>query len=264
MDGERRAHPRKVVSTSVTFHDADGAPLRGWLHDISRGGCFVASPSHLTFGETVELEMRLLDAQLEGTGRVVWVRDKNERDLPAGMGIAFIAINEATLAVVDGLSVTNARLSRPNTVIGIAPAPPASMPSFSPDVQPASAPEPPPEPVIPSPLAPPPEPVIPWKTRLRVPILGAAAALVLAVIGVIAFTLLRSSGSSATAEDAAPVDAAVVAEEDAAPPVEDAAPLAAEPVEAGTPEAGPVDAGHDGGRKHGKPHHRTKPRKKKK
>jgi uncharacterized protein (TIGR02266 family) len=149
MDVERRQYARKRISTAVSFHESEGALLRGWLHDISRGGCFIASPSQLTFGETLELELRLpgVYAQITGTGSVVWVRDKSEPGLPAGMGIRFVAVAESSLAAIDGLSGTGARLSRPSTIIGIAPAPATSSLAIAPDIA-----LPAPEPALPSPV----------------------------------------------------------------------------------------------------------------
>ncbi len=100
MPAERRAHSRKRISTAVTFQEADGAPLRGWLRDISRGGAFIASPSQLTFGETLEIELRLPGAHVlsKGTARVVWVREKTAQNLPAGMGVEFIEMPADVLA----------------------------------------------------------------------------------------------------------------------------------------------------------------------
>ena len=147
MEPERRAHPRKRAATSVTFQASDGTPLRGWLVGISRGGCFVGSPSVPTFGEPVELEMRVASKLIKAKGRVVWTREKTERDRPAGMGVEFTEISEESLAVIDGLA-DESKLSRPKTVIGIAPAPRASSPAYNPpatqpaDPTPAAAPEP--------------------------------------------------------------------------------------------------------------------------
>jgi uncharacterized protein (TIGR02266 family) len=165
MDEERRRHARKRISTGVAFHEPGGAMLRGWLLDISRGGCFIASPSLLTFGETLEIELRLpgVYAQITGTATVVWVRDKSEQGLPAGMGIRFETVAESARAAIDGLSGAGARLSRPSTIIGIAPAPATSSPSLSPDVAP---PAPAPEPNVEPEPAPPPMMVVrPKRTR---------------------------------------------------------------------------------------------------
>jgi len=263
-EGERRRYPRKVVSTAVTFRDAEGAPLRGWLHDISRGGCFIASPSHLTFGEAVAFDFRLADSHIAGKGRVVWTRDKNERDLPAGMGIAFVDVSEETLAIIDGISGTGARLSRPSTVIGIAPAPATSSPSFSPPPL-----EPPPESAeLASPLAPiepAPPPKTPFRLDKRWLFAGAGGLVVLAGIVAIVLAFTRGGGSSAEG-DGAPADVAAEAET----PIEDASAIVvatpdAEPVAMPIVDAAPLDASHDAGRdagKHGKPRRKIKRHKK--
>jgi len=136
VERERRAHPRKLVSTGVSFNDVEeGATLRGWLHDISRGGCFVATPSLFTFGEelTIALTLPFPRQRVAGKVRVVWVREKNDKDNPAGMGLEFVEVNADGLTAIDKLPTT-AKLSRPKTVIGIAPPAIGSSPSYS-DVQ---------------------------------------------------------------------------------------------------------------------------------
>ncbi len=137
MEREQRAHARKRISASVTFNVDGGTPLRGWLRDISRGGCFITSPSASKVGETIELVVRLpgVSKPIVGTARVVWVRDKSVRDLPAGMGIEFVTVPEESLAAIDALSGASAP-RRSQTVIGIAPPPPTSSPSFSPEAVP--------------------------------------------------------------------------------------------------------------------------------
>jgi uncharacterized protein (TIGR02266 family) len=132
---ERRAHQRKLVSTGVAFHDLDGAPLRGWLHDISRGGCFIGTPSLFTFGEELAIDLTLPypRQRVHGKARVVWMRETNDKDMPAGMGMAFVDVNEDALVAIDKLAAGN-KLSRPKTVIGLAPPAAGSSPSYS-DVQ---------------------------------------------------------------------------------------------------------------------------------
>jgi uncharacterized protein (TIGR02266 family) len=254
MEDERRRHARKRISTAVAFHEPGGAPLRGWLFDISRGGCFIASPSLLTFGETLEIELRLpgIYAQIAGTATVVWVREKSEQGLPAGMGIRFNSVAESSLAAIDGLSGTGARLSRPSTIIGIAPAPATSSPSLSPEVAlPAPAPEPQmeaePEPVPPS-LA----PARPKRTRWI--IAGAASVLAATAIAI----GVRSKHRQTLVIDAGVVDV-VLAE-----PILDASAADATLdsnvtvliVDASTPDARVRDGGRDGGKPKTKPKRR--------
>lgn len=178
MERERRGHARKRSSTGVTFRGPEGVPFHGLLVDISRGGCFVASPSTLAAGETIEIELRLSDVPAQVTGRVVWTRERAERERPAGIGVAFVDLPSDALAAIDKLGA-EVRLSRPSTIIGIAPAPRASIPSYNPPPMPAEPePQPAPEPVA----APPPGP----KKKSRVPWvlggLGAAAVLTTAVV----------------------------------------------------------------------------------
>jgi uncharacterized protein (TIGR02266 family) len=309
VERERRAHPRKLVSTGVSFNDIEGATLRGWLHDISRGGCFVATPSLFTFGEelTIVLTLPFPRQRLAGKVRVAWIREKNDKDMPAGMGLQFVDVNEDALVAIDKLAV-GTKISRPNTVIGIAPPAMGSSPSYSdvkiplptpedlakplpvpgldagatepegvPIVQlPESEPPPPPpaaaaletetEPMkLPPVLGPPPEPEPePKKSGRRDKLLiGGAAAVSIAGLVALGVVFTRNSKTTpavdaATSATVVVVDAAPVAVvvPDAAmssvavvvtppPPIVDASVVDA----ASSTDAGPKDAGADGGKK---------------
>ncbi len=249
-DKERRAHPRKLVSTAVAFHDADGARLHGWLHDIGRGGCFIASPSHFTFGEELDFELRITDARtlVSGKGRVAWVRETNDRHLPAGMGIRFVEVSEGALAAIDRLGNEGARLSRPNTMIGIAPPPATSSPSYSPDVKLAL--DAPPDPIDRAPAPPTETPAPPQRKKRGRWLIAAGGLASVVVAAVIASFVFRSSKTSApdaavptaSVEDPAPIVVAIV---DASPDV--------------FVDAAARDASSDGGRR-AKPNVRTKPK----
>ena len=285
MEPERRAHPRKLVSTGVAFHDADGAPLRGWLHDISRGGCFVATPSLSTFGEELAFDLTLPypRQRVHGKARVVWVRETNDKDLPAGMGMQFVEVNEDAFAAIDKLAA-GAKLSRPKTVIGLAPPAPGSSPSYS-DVRiPLPSPtktetetetetetgtetetetgtgtaavadpvdvggaavEAGAAKVLESPLQPPPEPPPKRLGREKWLIAGAAA---ISVIGLVALGIgVARHGSASETLDAAPSASASAVETAAATETETAstAPVVAPPpiVDASTHDASTHDAG---------------------
>jgi uncharacterized protein (TIGR02266 family) len=324
VERERRAHPRKLVSTGVSFNDLEGATLRGWLHDISRGGCFVATPSLFTFGEELTIVMTLPfpRQRVQGRVRVAWIREKNDKDNPAGMGLEFIEVNEDALVAIDKLPAT-AKLSRPKTVIGIAPPAIGSSPSYSDVKLPAHEDEPPksdakpaeseavqkldleagltepeghpivtvpePEPVATEPTKPPemeteepasfmpalgpalvaaePEPKKGGREKL---IIGGAAAV--SVVGLVALIAVYTHHGASTAADAAasasvssaiPTASAPPAVSDVAsttvpvitpppPPIVDAS-----VAEAAAPDAGPRDAGADGGKK-GKPKPKVK------
>jgi uncharacterized protein (TIGR02266 family) len=258
MERERRAYPRKRASTGVTFREPDGVLLRGWLVDIGAGGCFIASPSYLTFGEVVELELRLSDAVVSAKGKVVWTREKSERDRPAGMGVAFTEVNDAGRVAIDRLGASEVRLSRPSTVIGIAPAPRASSPSFNPPplVDPpapepiaAPTPEPPPEPLA---AAEPPKP----PSRLRWIIAGGVA-IVAAALGLVGLRL-RHHPASQTPDafhDAAPIEDAAPEAAPSEPPAVDSG---AGVQDAQVADAQVADAATDAGRH--KPVSKPKPK----
>ncbi|HEY1956381.1 MAG TPA: PilZ domain-containing protein [Polyangiaceae bacterium] len=249
METERRAHTRKLVSTAVTFHDSvGGVALRGWLRDISRGGCFIATPSLLTFGEEVDVSLMLPYPRvaIAGKARVMWVRETNEREAPAGMGVRFETLTPEMIAAIDKIT-SAARLSRPNTVIGIAPPAVGSAPSYSdvrisiadPEVE--SAP-------IASPLAPiePPEPKKSGRDRML--IAAAAGVSLLGLVGLGIFWA-RHDRSPTTQADAAP--SATVAEiAEASEPPMDASPATTPPsVDAAAADASPHHTSTDGGKK---------------
>jgi uncharacterized protein (TIGR02266 family) len=252
MERERRAHARKSISTGVAFRESGGVLLRGWLHDVSRGGCFIATPSHLTFGEPLEFQFRLpgVYAQITGSGTVAWVREKSERDMPAGMGIRFVEVDESLLAAIDGVSTTGARLSRPSTIIGIAPAPKPSAPSFSPPDENPQADAPKGEAPVPAPAK--------RRSQLALVIGAVVVASSVAIAAVFvgrrhrpAQVSVDAAGEGSTVADAAIVEAALdatIADASAImPAIVDASADAA--------DARARDGGRDGGRSKPKPKH---------
>ncbi len=276
VDRERRAHPRKLVSTGVSFNDLEGATLRGWLHDISRGGCYVATPSLFTFGEELTIVMTLPfpRQRVAGRVRVVWVREKNDKDMPAGMGMEFVEVNEDALEAIDKLAVPS-KLTRPKTVIGIAPPAAGSSPSYS-DVKLPPLVDDLAKPLLPSATEPtlpadalPLQPAVeiasplsqtpPKKSGREKWWIGGAA--VISVGGLIALGVVYSRHAKKTNAN---VDAAISATASATATASDSAAASASAtatemtsalpiVDATTPDAAPHDAGADGGKKKPKP-----------
>ncbi len=256
VESERRKHSRKRISTGVAFREPNGVLLRGWLVDISRGGCFIASPSTLTFGEPLEIELRLpgVYAQITGGATVVWVREKTERGLPAGMGVRFVSVAESSLAAIDGLSSAGARLSRPSTMIGVAPPPATSSPSFRPPPLPTE------EPAVTEPKVVEPEPTPTVRPKRARWIIAGVAAVAFAAL---AIGLLRRHRHATIEVDARAVDAVVEASTD----IVDAslvdatieASIAPPPIDAALDVSvrdGGRDAGRDAGKPKPKPRHR--------
>jgi len=76
-------------------------------HDVSRGGIFIKTPSPFLPGTLLKFEIRIADDKpmLQGVGRVVWKREAAGAgpDKPAGMGVKFIKVDEASRALIDRL-----------------------------------------------------------------------------------------------------------------------------------------------------------------
>ncbi|HEX7603205.1 MAG TPA: PilZ domain-containing protein, partial [Polyangiaceae bacterium] len=185
MVQERRAYLRKVITATAAI-DSAGERIEGFCHNVSRGGCFLATTSVVPIGKELVVEIRLSGgATLPAKGRVVWVRETSAGNAPAGMGVAFLEIGPEALATIGQLAAPPARAARSQTVIGVAPPAAATiaaaikkrddallkevraaelswtevpLPSSTSEPPPALPPEPapPPEPIPPPPAEPPP------------------------------------------------------------------------------------------------------------
>ncbi len=116
----------------MIFRTGAGEPLRGWTHDLSRSGCFVATQTLVPVGAEIEIEVRLPGVVQPVTtrARVVWAREKASGESPAGMGVALVDPAEATLAAIDRVLAASGP-KRSKTIVGIAPPPATSSPSFT-------------------------------------------------------------------------------------------------------------------------------------
>jgi uncharacterized protein (TIGR02266 family) len=75
-------------------------------YDVSRGGLFIKTPSPFAPGTLLKFEVKIAEDQrvLQGVGRVVWKRDAGVGpEEPAGMGIKFIKLDDASKAVIERL-----------------------------------------------------------------------------------------------------------------------------------------------------------------
>jgi len=129
MTPERRTAARGHASAKVALTDAAGdKTVEGDLGNVGRGGLFVASSMQLPVGKMVDVEIRTeAGATIAGMGRVIWVRDMAQGDLPAGMGVKFIDVDNEALLAIDRL-VGLKKNVRERTILGIAaPTPPAKI-----------------------------------------------------------------------------------------------------------------------------------------
>jgi uncharacterized protein (TIGR02266 family) len=123
-------------ASRVTFTDAAGETATdGTLHDIGRGGMFVATASKLATGKRIEFEVHLPGSTISGMGRVIWTRDEARDELPAGIGVKFIDVDNDALLAIDRI-VGLKKNVRERTMLGMAaPLPPVKV--EAPKVEPA-------------------------------------------------------------------------------------------------------------------------------
>src|SRR5580704_11967781 len=99
----------KIVSLNVRYKSATVDEfIENHAHDVSRGGIFIKTGNPFPPGTLLKFEIRLASDQavIAGVGRVVWKRDagQSKGELPAGMGVKFIKIDEPSKAVIDRLA----------------------------------------------------------------------------------------------------------------------------------------------------------------
>lgn len=109
----RRDKRAKVVSLNVRYKSATVDEfIENHSHDVSQGGLFVKTQSPFASGTLLKFEIRIADDQpmIAGVGRVVWKREPSQAtaERPAGMGVKFIKIDDASRVVIDRLISTKA------------------------------------------------------------------------------------------------------------------------------------------------------------
>jgi uncharacterized protein (TIGR02266 family) len=109
MAPETRKDPRaKVLTMTVRYKSATVDEfIEHHSHDVSRGGIYIKTPSPFLPGTLLKFEIKIADdkAMLSGVGRVVWKRDAASAtpEKPAGMGVKFIKVDEASRHLIDKL-----------------------------------------------------------------------------------------------------------------------------------------------------------------
>jgi uncharacterized protein (TIGR02266 family) len=109
MSQDTRKDPRaKVLTMTVRYKSATlDEFIEHHSYDVSRGGMFIKTPSPFPPGTLLKFEVKIAADQkvIQGVGRVVWKRDgETHGDVrPAGMGVKFIKIDDASRKVIDAL-----------------------------------------------------------------------------------------------------------------------------------------------------------------
>lgn len=131
--------------------------------DVSRGGIFIKTKKPLETGALLKFEFQLSGGVpvIHGVGRVAWRRGEAQAraDLPAGMGIKFIKLDESSRNVIDRIESRHGVGSRFDQTEAAELAPPlSSLPPGPAGLTPPPAPRPSPHPVDthgrPTPLVP--------------------------------------------------------------------------------------------------------------
>ena len=104
----RKDKRAKVVSLNVRYKSATVDEfIENHSHDVSKGGIFVKTPTPFPPGTLLKFEIRLAGDKsvISGVGRVVWKREPTQAgpEKPAGMGVKFIKIDDASRQVIDRL-----------------------------------------------------------------------------------------------------------------------------------------------------------------
>jgi len=109
MSQDTRKDPRaKVLTMTVRYKSATlDEFIEHHSYDVSRGGMFIKTPSPFPPGTLLKFEVKIAADQkvIQGVGRVVWKRDSETHGdvRPAGMGVKFIKIDDASRKVIDTL-----------------------------------------------------------------------------------------------------------------------------------------------------------------
>ena len=116
----RKDKRAKVVSLNVRYKSATVDEfIENHSHDVSKGGIFVKTPTPFPPGTLLKFEIRLAGDKsvISGVGRVVWKREPTQAatEKPAGMGVKFIKIDDASRVVIDQLTSAKADAGRAYT-----------------------------------------------------------------------------------------------------------------------------------------------------
>ena len=103
---ERRKQPRVPLTPLVQIHFQNLEEfLTASAVNVSQGGMFLAAREPCAVGTLLRLQFLLVDGEplVEGVGRVAWVRPVEEEtpDRPAGYGVAFVELDDASEALLE-------------------------------------------------------------------------------------------------------------------------------------------------------------------
>jgi Tfp pilus assembly protein PilZ len=105
-EDRRSARRARLSGVRVTYEGATGQVHEAEVADLSREGVFIVSAHPTTVGKRLSLDIQVAGeaASWPALGRVIWVRPRDEGDdLPAGMAVKIIDVEEAIAVAIDRL-----------------------------------------------------------------------------------------------------------------------------------------------------------------
>lgn len=105
-EDRRSARRARLSGVRVTYEGATGQVHEAEVANLSREGIFIASAHPTAVGKRLSLDIQVAGeaGSWPALGRVVWVRSRDEGDdLPAGMAVKIIDVEEAIAVAIDRL-----------------------------------------------------------------------------------------------------------------------------------------------------------------
>jgi hypothetical protein len=109
VEDRRSARRARLTGVRVICESSSGLSQESEVADLSRDGLFIASANPIAVGKRLSLEIQVTGqaAPWAALGRVVWNREASGGDdLPAGMAVKFIDVEESVVAAIDRLIET--------------------------------------------------------------------------------------------------------------------------------------------------------------
>ncbi|MCU0663949.1 MAG: TIGR02266 family protein [Myxococcota bacterium] len=106
MTNDSRRDPRQPLGLKIRFKSATlNDFVEKHSRDLSRGGLFINMATPLPVGTLIKFDVRLEDDNsiFQGVGRVVWRREAVRDDVPPGMGVKFIKLDNTSRDNIETL-----------------------------------------------------------------------------------------------------------------------------------------------------------------
>ncbi len=110
-EDRRSARRARLSGVRVTYEGATGLVHEADVANLSREGLFIATAQPTAVGKRLSLDIQVAGeaASWPALGRIVWLRSRDEGDLPAGMAVKIIDIEESIAVAIDRLIETRER-----------------------------------------------------------------------------------------------------------------------------------------------------------